>query len=84
MEHGFALAGLDMVAVDRVTSYLMGVNPDDIGYLSYLSWAGVGQTDLSKINVIGPDISKHIIPYRMHDNIESQLQWKEGLVVDKM
>ncbi|MBN1293132.1 MAG: DUF362 domain-containing protein [Candidatus Latescibacteria bacterium] len=84
VEHGFALAGLDMVAVDRVTSHLMGVNIDDIGYLSYLSWAGVGQTDLSKINIIGPDIASFVIPYKMHDNIENQLTWKEGLVIDKM
>jgi len=84
VEHGFACAGPDMVAVDRVTSHLMGVNIEDIGYLSYLAWAGEGQADLSQIRITGPAIEPYIIPYRMHDNIERQLTWKEGLAVNKL
>jgi len=83
VEHGFAIAGSDMLAVDRVAMHLMGVNIDDIGYLSYLAWAGEGQVNLSRIKIIGPNPDPYIIPYRMHDNMERLLTWKEGLIVDK-
>ncbi len=82
VEHGFALAGPDMLAVDRVAVELMGAPFDDIGYLNYLAWAGEGQADLSMIDIDGPEITPHVMPYRLHDNIERQMVWKEGLVVD--
>jgi len=82
VEHGFALAGRDMLAVDRVAVELMGVPFGDIGYLNYLAWAGEGQADLDRIDILGPAIGPHVIPYRLHDNIERQLAWKDGLVVD--
>ena len=83
VEHGFALAGHDMLAVDRVGVELMGVNFNDIGYLTYLSWADEGQSDLSKIEILGPALSDHVIRYKLHENIENQMVWKEGLVIDR-
>ncbi|MFC1606520.1 DUF362 domain-containing protein [Candidatus Latescibacterota bacterium] len=83
VEHGVSLAGTDMLAVDRVATELMGVNLNDVGYLKYIADAGMGQADLSKINILGPEIHKHVIPYRLHDNIERQLTWKEGLIIDR-
>ena len=83
VEHGVALAGTDMIAVDRTGVELMGIDFADIGYLNYCAQAGMGQSDLSKITVIGPDISDHIIRYKLHENIAGQLSWKEGMVVDK-
>ncbi|MFC1693064.1 DUF362 domain-containing protein [Candidatus Latescibacterota bacterium] len=84
VEHGFAIAGSDMLAVDRVAVELMGANYDDIGYLSYLAWAGEGQADLSMIDIIGPNITPHILKYKLPNNMEQMLTWKEGLVIDKM
>jgi len=78
VEHGVALAGHDVVAVDRVGIELMGINYEDVGYLQWCAAAGFGQGDLSGIRIIGPDISPHIIPYRLHENIERQLSWKES------
>ncbi|MCE5251952.1 DUF362 domain-containing protein [bacterium] len=76
VEHGVALAGLDAVAVDRIGIELMGVRYADVGYLQWCSDAGLGQGNREKIEILGPDIERHIIPYRMHDNIEWQLKWK--------
>ena len=76
VDHGIALAGTDYIAVDRVACQLMGVDPGDCGYLTYCAQAGIGQGDLSKIKIKGPDLSKYIYTYRMHDNYEQHLVWK--------
>lgn len=78
VEHGVALAGPDVVSVDRIGLELMGIDYNDVGYLQWCSAAGIGQGDRSKIEIIGPDIKDHIIPYKLHENIESQLKWKEN------
>ena len=83
VEHGIALAGFDMLAVDIITTQLMGINFDDVGYLSYLAWAEEGQSDLSKIKIIGSDIKHSIIPYKLPDSLEKILVWKKGLILDK-
>ncbi|MFC1606519.1 DUF362 domain-containing protein [Candidatus Latescibacterota bacterium] len=83
VEHGVALAGTDMLAVDRVSTELMGVNFNDVGYLKYVADAGLGQSDMTKITILGQDIRNHVIQYRLHDNIERQMLWKEGLIIDK-
>ena len=47
-------------------------------YMKYLEWcadAGMGIFDLSKIKVIGPDYKKHIIKYKLNDNVEGQVAW---------
>lgn len=72
-----------MIAVDRLCTELMGIDFNDVGYLTYCAQAGMGQSDLSKIAVIGPVISNHIIRYKLHENIEQQMTWKEGMVIDK-
>jgi len=77
VEHGIALAGTDMIAVDRVAVELMGIHFNDVGYLTYCADAGMGQSDLDKITITGPDIRNHIIPYKLHENIEKQLAWKD-------
>ncbi len=83
VEHGVALAGMDMIAVDRVGVELMGIDFSDIGYLSYCAQAGMGQSDPGKIRIIGKNPYDYIIKYKLHDNIEKQLTWKEGLVINK-
>jgi len=77
VEHGVALAGTDYVAVDRIGVELMGIDFSDVGYLSYCMNAGLGQGDRSKIDIVGPDPSDHVIKYKLHDRIEEQLTWKE-------
>ncbi len=76
VEHGVALAGTDFVAVDHIGAELMGVDFADIGYLTYCAQAGYGQGDRSKIQVVGEDVSKHVVKYQMHDKFEEQLTWK--------
>jgi len=76
VEHGVALASTDFIAADRVACQLMGVDFGDVGYLTYCANAGIGQGDLSKINIKGPDPANYVIKYKLHDNIEKHLEWK--------
>lgn len=77
LEHKIALAGTDVVSVDRIGSELMGVNYEDIGFLQWCANAGFGQGNKEKIKIIGPDPSKYVIKYKMNENIDWQLGWKK-------
>ncbi|MFC1508647.1 DUF362 domain-containing protein [Candidatus Omnitrophota bacterium] len=78
VEHNFALAGSDVVAVDSVAMHLMGIDLADVGYISYCGDSGLGVSDLSKIKVIGGrKLDNHIIPYKMHKAVKYQLYWKK-------
>lgn len=70
-----AIASTDYVAADRVALETMGVNPDWVGYLNYCAQVGLGQYDLSKIDVIGDPIATVQKKYRLHPDIDRQLQW---------
>ncbi|MBN1293133.1 MAG: DUF362 domain-containing protein [Candidatus Latescibacteria bacterium] len=76
IHHGVAVAGTDFIAVDRVGCLLMGVPFEDVGYLTYCADSGVGQGDLEKIKIIGPDPAKFVKTYKLHDNFERMMEWK--------
>lgn len=75
VDHKVCVAGFDWLAVDRIGVELMGVDPGNLGYLNFCADAGMGQYDISKIEVIGEKVADHIIPYKMSTNIEKQLEW---------
>ena len=52
----FILAGKDIVAVDTVVTSLMGINPETISTIKLGHGAGLGEMDMSKINLVGEDI----------------------------
>ncbi len=45
------LAGMDPIATDAVAASIMGMEPNDIGYMSLLAEEGLGIIDLTRINV---------------------------------
>ncbi len=53
-----ALASLDPLALDVLTTKLMGFDPNQIMYLTALSDVGMGQGDLAKIKVLGTPAEK--------------------------
>ena len=65
VDHRLALAGTDYLAVDRVGTEVMGADFDEIRYLNYLWDSGVGEGDLSKIEVIGETIENCRKQYKM-------------------
>ena len=75
IEHGVALASTDWLAADRLGVELMGIDYSEVKYLQWCANAGMGNDDLSKIRVTGPDYKKHIVKYELHKNIERQRKW---------
>jgi uncharacterized protein (DUF362 family) len=71
-----AIASTDYIAADRVGVEAMGIDPGYLGYLNYLGATGVGQYDLVKITVKGPSIASVQKKYRLHSDIERELQWQ--------
>ncbi|MBI3697533.1 MAG: DUF362 domain-containing protein, partial [Acidobacteria bacterium] len=70
-----AIASTDFVAADRVGVEAMGINPSWLGYLTYCGQVGIGQYDLAKIDVRGPSLAAVRKSYRLHRDIERQLEW---------
>jgi uncharacterized protein (DUF362 family) len=80
VDHRVCVASTDWLAADRVAVELMGIDFTTIGYLTYCAQAGLGNSDLSKIEIIGESIGNHIKHYKLHDNIEKQLVLKKASV----
>ena len=59
----------------------MGIDPKDMGYLTYLAEAKVGEGDVSKMEILGEPIEKLAKKYRLGSSIETQLQWKEPATI---
>jgi uncharacterized protein (DUF362 family) len=74
-----ALASTDFFAADRVGLETMGIPAYAVGYLLYASQLGLGQYDLAKIDVlvVKPEAVK--LTYRLHDQVDQQLQWLREL-----
>ena len=70
-----AIASTDFLAADRVGLECMGLDPRWVGYLQYCGQVGLGNYDLAKIDVRGPAIGTVQKKYRLHNDVERQLQW---------
>jgi uncharacterized protein (DUF362 family)/Pyruvate/2-oxoacid:ferredoxin oxidoreductase delta subunit len=54
---GLVLAGLDSVAVDAVASAVMGLDPSDVASTRHASRRGLGEADLSRIEIVGEPLA---------------------------
>jgi uncharacterized protein (DUF362 family) len=71
-----AIASTDYVAADRVGAETMGMDPEWLGYVKYCGQLGLGQFDPALIDVIGAKVADVRKQYRMHPDIERELQWR--------
>jgi len=84
IDHGVALAGTDVCAVDAITAQLMGIPLENIGYLTYCGNAGLGVTDAARIDIVGDKAPKdYVKKYELHANIEQLLDWRTDLSVGR-
>jgi len=71
---GCVIASTDFLAADRVALEVMGINPDNIGYLNYIYELGFGEFDLNKIRIVGDQLEKG--NFKLHDTVEEQYKWR--------
>ncbi len=71
-----AIASTDFLAADRVGLEIMGIDPSKVGYLNYCHDEGLGEYDISRIKVIGDEISKCRKKFRLHSTAAEQFRWK--------
>jgi uncharacterized protein (DUF362 family) len=74
--HKVCVVSRDWLAADRVAAELMGIDFGKIGYLNYCGRAGLGETDLARMDIIGPALSDHIKTYKLAANLQEQLVWQ--------
>ncbi len=70
-----AIASTDYIAADRVGIECMGINPLWVAHEQWCWQVGLGQFDLGKIDIRGEKIADVQKKYRMHRDIERELQW---------
>jgi uncharacterized protein (DUF362 family) len=71
-----AIASTDYIAADRVGVEAMSIDSEWLGYLKYCGAMGLGQYDLSKIEIAGPALTEVKKQYRMHPDIDRELKWQ--------
>jgi uncharacterized protein (DUF362 family) len=71
-----AIAATDFIAADRVGAETMGIDANWLGWLKYCGEVGLGQWDLSKIDIRGSQIAAVQKKYRLHPDTERQLKWQ--------
>lgn len=71
-----AIASADFVATDRIAAQCMGIDPEWLGYVKYCGQMHLGQFNESKIDVIGAKVADVKKAYRMHPDIDKELQWQ--------
>jgi len=74
--HRIAIASTDFLAADRVGLECMSIDASWPGYLNYAYEAGLGQYDLTKIDVLGAKIADVQKKYRLHADVDRMLEWR--------
>ena len=77
VDHRVCVVSTDYLAADTVGASLMGIDPADVGYLTYLASAKVGESDLSRMEILGEPVAKLAKKYELAKTIQNQLKWKD-------
>ncbi len=62
----------------------MGFEPQEIGLLVYAGQMGLGVTNLSDIEVVGPPLETVVRPFKPHETQALQLQWRDARVAEQL
>ena len=69
-----AIASTDPVKADALGARVMGIDPEDIGYLHYLHEEGMG--DMSLDGLVGERPEELTTRLKMHPTYDVQVQWR--------
>jgi len=78
---GAFLASTNPLHLDSLTAYMMGFNPQDIGYLHYLHKWGYGEINPTKIPWKGENPEKLKAEFKPHKTFHKQLKWETNLII---
>jgi len=81
VDHRVCVVSADYLAADSVGASLMGISPADVGYLSYLAQTKVGESDVSKMEILGESVAKLAKKYQLGMSVQNQFKWKESAKV---
>jgi len=70
VEARVALASTDPLAMDTLATKIMGFDPGKIMYLTAMAEAGMGQGDLSKVEVLGTPVEQCQYKFKLHKRLE--------------
>ncbi len=76
--HRVALAGVDPIALDAVTTYLMGFDPCEVGYLVHAQALGLGTASLEEVEICLKgvvNLEELVRRYCPHRTYERQCHW---------
>ena len=76
VELGLAIASADALKADGIGARVMGIGPENIGYLFYMQQEGLG--DYSTDGLIGEEIRDVRKTFRLHGCYEVQKEWVDG------
>jgi uncharacterized protein (DUF362 family) len=76
VDHRVCVVSTDYLAADSVGASLMGIEPAEIGYLSYLTAAKAGESDITKMEILGEPVAKLAKKYQLSEAVQRQFQWK--------
>jgi uncharacterized protein (DUF362 family) len=79
VDQRIAVASTDYLAADRVMVEAMEIDPAIAGYLVYCGKAGLGQYDLSKIDVRGEKIEAVKMAYAIPTDLGNKLEWMQPM-----
>lgn len=75
-----AIASTNFVAADSVGAYVMGFNPEEIGYLSYAAgnfgFEKLGEGNLEKIKTVGLKLEQARRKFKPYYSYEEQKKWQ--------
>ncbi|MEJ2697840.1 MAG: DUF362 domain-containing protein [Candidatus Sulfobium sp.] len=71
---GVAVASADPLKADGLGARLMGLNPENIGYLWYLQKDGYG--DYSLDGLVGERVEQYSRKFKMHPRYAEQKEWR--------
>jgi len=77
---GIAIASQDPVAADCLAAHLMGFPLDETGYLWYCAKKGLGNGDLSRMEIIGDDPQQCVHRFAPPPTYEAQKKWRDAKV----
>jgi len=80
VDWGVAIASTDPVAADCLTAQLMGFEISDIGYLWYCCEKGIGNGEISEMEILGENPEKCRHDFRPHPTFSEQKHWRDERV----